>query len=64
MDMHEHANQSKAMRQAAEYAEGIAANLRQINSGPVFDHDRDKLVREVDGWFSMLAKLLGKDVAS
>lgn len=62
MDMHEHANQSKAMRHAAEYADGIAANLRKINSGPAFDHDRDKLVREVESWFAELAKLFGKNV--
>ncbi|MCD1264106.1 hypothetical protein B5M44_03935 [Shinella sumterensis] len=60
MDLNLHADQSTRIRQAADYASGLADNLRKLNSGPVFDHDREKLVEGVNIWFDRLAELLGK----
>ncbi|MBX4941203.1 hypothetical protein [Rhizobium binae] len=63
MDIDAHAQRAAEMRRAAEYADGIATNLRKLNAGPVFDHERERLINEVNCWFAAVSTILGKETA-
>lgn len=60
IDMDLHARHSTEVRRAADLADGLAKNLRKLNDGPVFDHERAKLIGEVDAWFVALSEIIGK----
>ncbi|TGQ19353.1 hypothetical protein [Mesorhizobium sp. M00.F.Ca.ET.217.01.1.1] len=59
MNLARHADASGDIRRAADCAAGMAVALRKLNDGPVFDHDRDRLIKDVDAYFGTVAKTLG-----
>lgn len=63
IDLDKLAQQSADIRNAANWADSLARNLRNLNSGPVFDYERKKALEDVGIAFSALSKLLGKDPA-
>lgn len=63
MNLAAHAEASANVRRAAEMAAGVAKNLRTLNDGPVFGHEKDKLCTEVEAWMAELARYLGYSLA-
>lgn len=63
MDLEAIAKRSTEVRFAASCADNISMSLHKLNAGPVFDHERDKLLGEVSASFRALAGALGYTLA-
>lgn len=61
IDLDRLAQQSSDIRNAANWADSLAGNLRKLNSGPVFDYERKKALEEVNVAFSAISSLLAKE---
>lgn len=42
----DHAVRSTSTRQIANWADQLGSALRKLNDGPVYDHERDRLIQE------------------
>lgn len=63
IDLDKLAQQSSDIRNAANWADSLAGNLRKLNSGPVFEYERKKALEEVQIAFAAISKLMAKDEA-
>lgn len=59
MNLAQHADASSDIRRAAGAAAEISTALNKLNSGPVFDHERERLIQEVGMNLKGLAAVLG-----